>query len=106
MVTGPELEQVEEDRVLHRHYRGEPTEFPDVLHEGEVPPDEGEEAGSELHCRRGGKTENKNFSKNGKQNEGKVAPTFSPSFLWVESSVTIHSGEQGNEEARNFFSLT
>ncbi len=49
MVTGPEPEQVEEGRVLHLRHRGEPTEFPGVLHEGEVPSDEGEEAGGELH---------------------------------------------------------
>ncbi len=52
MVTGPEPEQVEEGRVLHLRHRSEPTEFPSVLHEGEVLPDEGEEAGGELHRRR------------------------------------------------------
>ncbi len=92
MVRGPEPEQVEEGRVLHLRHRGEPAEFPGVLHEGEVPPDEGEEAGCELHCRGGEKTENKNFSKNGKKNEGGVAPPFSPSFLWVRSSVTMRAG--------------
>ncbi len=49
MVTGPEPEQVEEGRVLHLRHRSEPTEFPSVLHEGEVLLDEGEEAGGELH---------------------------------------------------------
>ncbi len=49
MVTGPEPEQVEEGRVPHLCHCGEPTEFPGILHEGEVPPDEGEEAGGELH---------------------------------------------------------
>ncbi len=52
MVTGPEPEQVEEGRVLHLRHRSEPTEFPSVLHEGEDLPDEGEEAGGELHRRR------------------------------------------------------
>ncbi len=80
MVTGPEPEQVEEGRVLHLRHCGEPTEFPGVLHEGEVLPDEGEEAGGELHS--------------------------VLSFLSVESSVTIHSGEQGNAETRNFLEIT
>ncbi len=51
LVTGPEPEQVEEGRVLHLRHRSEPTEFPSVLHEGEVLPDEGDEAGGELHRR-------------------------------------------------------
>ncbi len=73
MVTGPEPEQVEEGCVLHLRHRSEPTEFPSILHEGEVLPDEGEEAGGELYRRR--------------------------SFCF-RSSLLSHSrrGEQGNEE--------
>ncbi len=82
---------------------GRPAEFPGVLHEGEVPLDEGEEAGGELHCGRGEKIENKNFSKNGKQNEGEVAPLFSPFFFFRSSLLSQHTREQGHEEARSFF---
>ncbi len=96
MVTGPEPEQVEEGRVLHLCHCGEPTEFPGILHEGEVPLEESEEAGGELHRRRSpGKTEKiKNFSKTeNKTRERLRLLTFF--FFRVQCSVTIHTGEQG-----------
>ncbi len=49
MVRGPEPKQVEDSRVVHLHPRREPAEFPGELHEGEVSPAKGKDAGGELH---------------------------------------------------------
>ncbi len=54
VVTGPEPKQVEDGRVVQLCHRGEPAEFPGVLHEGEIPLDKGEDAGGEIHRREGG----------------------------------------------------
>ncbi len=40
--------------VVELLHRGEPAEFPDELHEGEIPPAKGEGTGGELHRREGG----------------------------------------------------
>ncbi len=49
MVRGPEPKQVEDSRVVHLRPRREPAEFPGELHEGEVSPAKGKDAGGELH---------------------------------------------------------
>ncbi len=45
---------MEDCRIVELLHRGEPAEFPDELHEGEIPPAKGEGAGGELHRREGG----------------------------------------------------
>ncbi len=40
---------MEDCRVVELRHRSEPTEFPGELHECEIPPDKGEDAGGELH---------------------------------------------------------
>ncbi len=60
VVTGPEPEQVEDGRIVQLRHRGKHAEFPGVLHEGEIAPDKGEDAGGELHRHGGGKKANKN----------------------------------------------
>ncbi len=40
---------MEDCRVVELRHRGEPAEFPGELHEWEIPPDKGENAGGELH---------------------------------------------------------
>ncbi len=39
---------MEDCRVVELRHRGKPTEFPGELHECEIPPDQGENAGGEL----------------------------------------------------------
>ncbi len=41
---------MEDCRVVELRHRSEPAEFPGELHECEIPPDKGENAGGELHC--------------------------------------------------------
>ncbi len=74
MVTGPEPKQVKDGRVMQLRHHGEPAEFPGVLHEGEIPPEKGEDAGGELHRSEGG-------------------------FVLVRYSVMLH-GAARNEETR------
>ncbi len=57
---------MEDCRVVELRHRSEPAEFPGELHECEIPPDKGEDAGGELH----------------------------PSF-WVDYSVTVLHGDPG-----------
>ncbi len=40
---------MEDCRVVELRHRSEPAEFPGELHECEIPPDKGENAGGELH---------------------------------------------------------
>ncbi len=40
---------MEDCRVVELRHRGEPAEFPGELHEWEILPDKGENAGGELH---------------------------------------------------------
>ncbi len=40
---------MEDCRVVELRHRSEPAEFPGELHEWEIPPDKGENAGGELH---------------------------------------------------------
>ncbi len=68
MVAGPEPKQMEDGHVMEFWHRSEPAEFYGVLHEWEVPPDKGKDAGGELHRREGGKKVNKKLFKNGKNN--------------------------------------
>ncbi len=98
MVTGPVSEQVEEGRVLHLCHCDEPTEFPGILHKGEVPLEESEEAGGELHRRRGpGKNRKQKTSQNGKTKTSEVAP---PYILLFGSSVLSRSTQESRETRR------
>ncbi len=45
---------MEDCHVVEPHHRGKPAEFPGELHEGEIAPAKGEDAGGELHRREGG----------------------------------------------------
>ncbi len=44
---------MEDCRVVELRHRGELAEFSGELHEGEIPPAKGEDAGGELHRREG-----------------------------------------------------
>ncbi len=44
---------MEDCRVVDLRHRGELAEFSGELHEGEIPPAKGEDAGGELHRREG-----------------------------------------------------
>ncbi len=61
---------MEDCRVVELRHRSEPAEFPGELHECEIPPDKGEDAGGELH----------------------------PSFGWIILSRYAHGSR--NEETR------
>ncbi len=73
VVTGPEPEEVEDGRIVQLRHRSEPTEFPAVLHEGEIAPAKGKDVGGKLH------------------------------FVSVQCSVTMLHGGARNEEAKSFF---
>ncbi len=97
VVTGPEPEQVEDGRVVQLRHRGEPAEFPGVLYEGEVTPDEGEEAGGELHRRGGKKTRKQKLLKRRKTKRGRRSAAyfcFGPVFC----HNFVGSRERGGEE--------
>ncbi len=63
---------MEDCRVVELRHRSEPAEFPGELHEWEIPPDKGENAGGEFHRR-----------------------------FRVDYSVTVHTGiqERGDEDS-------
>ncbi len=65
---------MEDCRVVELRHRGALAEFSGELHEGEIPPAKGEDAGGELHRR-----------------EGESVLLF-----WVDYSVTVH-GDPGTQ---------
>ncbi len=69
---------MEDCRVVELRHRGELAEFSGELHEGEIPPAKGKGTGCELHRREG----------------------ESVLLLWVDYSVTVHTGiqERGDED--------
>ncbi len=78
MVICPELKQLEDSRVVDFWSCREPAEFSGVFHEWEVSPAKGKDAGGELH-RLGGRV------------------------VWVECSVTVHTGEPGTRQRGTSF---
>ncbi len=94
VVTGPEPEKVEDGRIVQLRHRGEPAEFPGVLHEGEITPDKGEDAGGELH-RLGGKKANKNCSKNGQNKRRRRSAAYFFFYRSVVLSRSVRDMERG-----------
>ncbi len=84
---------MEDCRIVELFACSEPAEFPGVLHECEVPPDKGKDAGCKLHHREGEKKVNqKLFTKR----ENKTREEERRYFPFrVGYSVTEHSGEPG-----------
>ncbi len=98
VVTGPEPEQVEDGCVMQFCHRGEPAEFLGILHEGEIVPDKGEEAGGAPSPQRGKKQEKQKLLKKRKTKRGRRSAAyfcFGPVFC--HNSLT-REGKRGGEE--------
>ncbi len=93
---------MEDCRVVELFACSEPAEFPGVLHECEVPPDKGKDAGCKLHHREGEKKVNqKLFTKRenkAREEERRYFPFRVGYSVTVLSRNTQGSQERGDED--------